>query len=82
MTGVRRCFTKGTKELVEVAGLPLLWEGDVKNVVSFRLHCGEKHKGELLRLGGGTGRVWGPLTVRPCDVEVGNVDDPHQEEPR
>lgn len=23
-----------------------------------------------------------PRTVRPCDVEVGNVNDPHQEKPR
>lgn len=39
-------LTKGTKQLVEVTSLPFFWEGDIQDVVSFRLHCrwGQKKK--------------------------------------
>lgn len=36
------CLTKGTKELVEVTSLPFFWKGDIQDMVSFRLHCGNR----------------------------------------
>lgn len=40
------CLTKGTEELVEVTGLPFFWEGDIQDMVSFRLHCRNERKKE------------------------------------
>lgn len=36
------CLTKGTKELVEVTSLPFFWKGDIQDMVSFRLHYGNR----------------------------------------
>lgn len=58
-------LTKGTKQLVEVTGLPFFGEGDIQDMVSFGLHCKE---GQEVSGGQQQQVKWRSSFSRLCDV--------------